>query len=155
MLLADHKLVLTNPKNFVDRIIQTWKHPVLLTRVALLHAGPRACLRTFVFQHIKACFRRCFLRAKVKLALAVQVLDAGVEGTEPRIFDVHRDLLVLVGVCRAENFPVFDLIYVQKPAFKLPLSAPEHEKLVVLTVCEAELHLTREQQRGDLFLCFH
>ena len=77
------------------------------------------------------------------------------EGTKPRIFDVHRDLLVLAGVCRAENFSVFDLIDVQKPAFKLPLGAPEHEELVVLAVCEAEPQLTREQQRGDLFLCFH
>lgn len=69
-----------------------------------------------------------FLGAKVGLTLIVQVLDAGVEGTEPRIFDVHSDLLVLVRVRRPKNLSIFDLIDIKEPALELPLSAPEDEK---------------------------
>ncbi len=46
--------------------------------------------------------------------------------TEVGVFNIHRDLVVLFRVCRAENFALLSDVDVEEPALELPGDAPEH-----------------------------
>lgn len=102
----------------------------------MLDTGPRSRLTPSILNQVVAPLTSAVLFQG--FAIVVDKLNAGMEGTQTSIFDVHSNIFVLFGVCASKEFAARRHVNKQKSAFKLPLSASEHVQLLIGDVHESE-----------------